>query len=57
MILQLGIWMSFKTYILSFTIAKTLKPDEKLTAKNNPQGCIETDNGYSLNTWEINPFF
>jgi len=31
--------MSFRTSILSLTIANTLKPEEKLTAKNKPQGC------------------
>ena len=38
-------------------MAKTLKPDEKLTARNSPHGCIETDKGSSLKTWEISPFF
>lgn len=37
--LQFGIWISLRTSRVSLTIAKTLKPDEKLTAKNNPLGC------------------
>lgn len=40
--------MSLSTYSLSFTIAKTLKPEEKLTATKSPHGCIETQRGYSV---------
>jgi hypothetical protein len=31
--------MSLRTSSLSFTIANTLKPEEKETATNKPQGC------------------
>lgn len=56
-ILQLGICIYFSIYKLLLTIANTLNIEEKLTAKNNPLGCIDTERGYSLNLWEINPFF
>ena len=49
--------MSLSTSILSLTMANTLKPEEKLTARNKPHGCMETESGSSLNTWEISPFF
>ena len=55
--LQFGIWISFSTSNLSFTIANILNPDEKLTATNNPLGCIAIDIGSSANVWEISPFF
>lgn len=46
MILQLGICISLSTYKVLLTIAKTLNNEEKLTAKNKPLGCIETERGY-----------
>lgn len=39
------------------TIAKTLNMEEKLMAKNNPLGCMDTDSGSSLNLCESRPFF
>lgn len=55
--LQLGIWISFSTSNLSFTIANILNPDEKLTATNKPLGCIAIEIGYSVKAWLIRPFF
>jgi len=39
--------MSFRTYSLSLTMAKILKPEEKLIATNKPLGCSAIDKGYS----------
>ena len=57
MILQFGIWIYLRDYNVLLTIANTLNIDEKLIAKNNPEGCIETDSGSSENRCDNNPFF
>lgn len=54
--LQLGTWMSLSTSSLSLTIAKTLNPEEKLTATKSPHGCMDTQRGYSAKVCEMSPF-
>lgn len=49
--------MSLSTSRRSFTIAKILKPEEKLTATNRPLGCIAIEIGSSLKDCEMRPFF